>query len=72
MTSVIGAKPEPRITMTYPVLESSAALAFLVAGPGKDEMLGRLRAADPSLPASHVQPVGKFYIFCDEAAAGTT
>lgn len=72
VTSVIGAKPEPRITMTYPVLESSAALAFLVAGPGKDEMLGRLRAGDPSLPASHVKPVGAFYIFCDKAAARTT
>ena len=70
VTSVIGAKPEPRITMTYPVLESSAALAFLVAGPGKDEMLGRLRAGDQALPAAHVQPVGEFYIFCDKAAVG--
>ena len=70
VTSVIGAKPEPRISLTYPVLDSSAALIFLVAGDGKDEMLGRLRAGDQALPAAHVQPVGEFYVFCDKAAAG--
>jgi 6-phosphogluconolactonase/glucosamine-6-phosphate isomerase/deaminase len=68
-TSVVGAKPEPRITMTYPVLDSSAALLFLIAGDGKEKMLRALEAGDPSLPASHVQPVGEFYIFCDKAAA---
>ena len=70
VTSVIGAKPEPRISLTYPVLDSSAALIFLIAGAGKDEMLERLRAGDQALPAAHVQPVGEFYIFCDEAAVG--
>lgn len=71
-TSVVGAKPEPRITMTYPVLDSSAALLFLIAGDGKEKMLRALEAGDPRLPASHVQPVGEFYIFCDKAAAGTS
>ena len=70
MTSVVGAKPEPRISLTYPVLDSSAALIFLVAGPGKEQMLERLRAGDQALPAAHVQPVGEFYVFCDEAAVG--
>ena len=70
VTSVIGAKPEPRISLTYPVLDSSAALIFLVAGDGKEHMLRALEAGDQSLPAAHVQPVGEFYVFCDEAAAG--
>lgn len=70
VTSVVGAKPEPRITLTYPVLESSAALIFLIAGTGKEEMLERLRAGDQALPAAHVQPIGEFYVFCDAAALG--
>ena len=70
VTTVIGAKPEPRITMTYPVLESSAATIFLVAGAGKRDILSRLLAHDPALPASKVDPQGTFMVFCDEAANG--
>ena len=67
---VIGSKPEPRITMTYPVLESSTATILLVAGPGKREILTRLLARDVTLPASKVDPQGEFIVFCDEAANG--
>ena len=70
VTSVVGAKPEPRISLTYPALDSSAALIFLIAGPGKEEMLKRLQGGDQALPAAHVKPVGEFYIFCDAAAVG--
>ena len=70
VTAVVGAKPEPRISLTYPALDSSAALIFLVAGAGKREKLAALRAGDLSLPAAHVQPVGDFYVFCDAAALG--
>ena len=70
VTAVIGAKPEPRITMTYPVLESSADVIFLVAGAGKAAMLKRMVARDPDLPASHVTPTGAFHVFCDAAARG--
>ena len=70
VTAVIGAKPEPRITMTYPILESSNATLFLVAGSGKRDILTRLLARDPALPSSHVDPQGEFLVFCDEAANG--
>ena len=70
VTSVIGAKPEPRITMTYPVLASSDAVVFLVAGAGKRDILHRVLARDPALPASHVEPEHDFYVFCDDAAMG--
>ena len=70
VTAVIGAKPEPRITMTYPILESSNATLFLVAGSGKRDILTRLLARDPALPSSHVDPQGDFLVFCDEAANG--
>jgi 6-phosphogluconolactonase len=71
VASVIGAKPEPRLTLTYPVIASSRAVAFLIAGAGKREMLERLQARDPALPASHVEPVGELLYLTDRAAAGT-
>jgi 6-phosphogluconolactonase len=68
--AVIGAKPEPRITLTYPALDSSRAAAFLVAGAEKREILARLRAGDPALPAAGLAPAGPVTILADQAAAG--
>ena len=70
VTAVIGAKPEPRVTMTYPILASSKAVLFVVAGSGKRDILSRLIDRDTTLPASHVDPQGEFIVFCDEAANG--
>ena len=68
--AVIGAKAEPRITLTYPALESSRAIAFLVTGAAKRPVLGRLLDDDPDLPATHLHPVsGVLHIFADRAAA---
>ena len=61
-----------RITLTYPVLESTHALVFLVAGAGKREMARRVLDGDDTLPAARVQPVGGFLWIMDAAAAGTT
>ena len=68
--AVIGAKPEPRLTLTYPVLDSSHAVAFLAAGQGKRDILGRALAGDTALPAVGVHPVGELFWFTDKAAAG--
>ena len=70
VTSVVGAKPEPRISLTYPCLDSSSTVAFIVAGAGKHAMLRRVLAKDPTLPASQVETGGRLIMFCDEAAAG--
>jgi 6-phosphogluconolactonase len=67
--SVIGAKPEPRITLTYPALGSSASVLFLVSGGEKREALERLRGNDPALPASHLETAGTIRIIADRAAA---
>jgi 6-phosphogluconolactonase len=67
--AVIGAKPEARLTLTYPALGSSNVVAFLAPGRGKREMLARLVAGDPALPAAGVSPVGTRVIFTDRAAA---
>jgi 6-phosphogluconolactonase len=68
--AVIGAKPEPRITLTYPALESSREVAFLVTGAAKRAVLEQLLQGDPELPAAHLHPVhGTLRIFADRAAA---
>ena len=69
VVDVVGAKPEPRLTLTYPVLESSREVAFLLAGAAKHAMLGRLEERDMSLPAARVQPVGDLLFLIDRAAA---
>jgi len=67
---VIGEKPPPqRITMTYPVLDSSAVVAFLVAGADKHAMVARVRGGDASLPAGRIAAVGETIWFLDRAAA---
>jgi 6-phosphogluconolactonase len=67
--AVIGAKQEPRITLTYPALESSRTTAFLVSGAAKRPVAARLLEGDPDLPASHLHTRGALHIFLDRAAA---
>ena len=68
VVAVVGAKPEPRISLTFPALDSSRNLAFLVAGEGKRAALARVLAGDRSLPAARVRPVGRLWFFLDGAA----
>ncbi len=59
-----------RVTLTYPVLESSHAVLFLVAGAGKREMVRRVLDGDTSLPAGRLAPRGGTLWIVDRAAAG--
>jgi 6-phosphogluconolactonase len=68
VAEVIGGRPEPRITLTYPALESSRHTAFLVAGADKRETLSRALAGDQALPAARIRPVGELIWFVDKAA----
>jgi 6-phosphogluconolactonase len=61
-----------RVTLTYPVLASSAAAVFLVTGEPKRAVLARLRAGDAALPATHLHPAGELLLFADRAAAAET
>lgn len=70
VVAVAGAKPEPRISLTFPALDSSRNLAFLVAGDSKRAALARVLAGDQALPAARVRPVGRLYFFLDRAASG--
>ena len=59
-----------RITLTYPVLQSTHALLFLAAGAGKRDIVRRALDNDESLPAARVRPVGGTLWIVDAAAAG--
>jgi 6-phosphogluconolactonase len=62
------ATPEPRVTLTYPTLNSSAALAFLVSGAAKRPILERIARGD-DLPAAHIRPANPVTWFLDRDAA---
>jgi 6-phosphogluconolactonase len=73
VAAVLDAKSKARITLTYPTIESSRHVAFLVAGEEKRAIFSRLRRGDDSLPAAHIHPhpATKVTWFLDKAAAGT-
>jgi 6-phosphogluconolactonase len=70
VTSIISAKPEPRISLTYPALESSREILFIVSGANKREILARVLANDEALPAARLATGGTIRIFADQAAKG--
>jgi 6-phosphogluconolactonase len=70
VTAVSHGRPEVRITMTYPVIESSRQVAFLVAGREKAAIFSAIRAGGSQVPAARVSPVGEIIWFVDRAAAG--
>lgn len=72
VAAVVGAKPEARITLTYPALESSRHVAFLVTGEDKRAIFSQLRDGDQNLPAGRLFPTGELCLFADMAAAGET
>jgi 6-phosphogluconolactonase len=70
VAAVSHGRPEVRVTMTYPAIESSRRVAFLVAGGKKAEIFGAIRAGNSRAPAALVHPVGELFWFVDRAAAG--
>jgi len=69
VAAVAHGRPETRITMTYPAIESSRRVAFLVAGKEKAAILGAIRAGSSQVPAARLKPVGELIWFADLAAA---
>ncbi|MGA8271114.1 MAG: 6-phosphogluconolactonase [Candidatus Sulfotelmatobacter sp.] len=58
-----------RMTLTYPVLNRSRQILWLVTGAEKAEMLARLLARDPSIPAGQVRNDHAVVIADDVAAS---
>jgi 6-phosphogluconolactonase len=70
VATVSHGRPEVRITTTYPVIESSRRVAFLVTGREKASMLRSILRGGSRVPAARVRAVGELFWFVDEAAAG--
>jgi 6-phosphogluconolactonase len=68
VAAVPQGREEPRITLTYPPLESSRRIVFLVTGAAKRDALAQARGG--SLPAGALRPEGSVLWLVDEAAAG--
>jgi len=64
----IGERPETRITLTYPALDRSGAIAFLACGSEKKPILADI-VAGADVPAARVRPIGTLTWFVDRAAA---
>jgi 6-phosphogluconolactonase len=58
-----------RMTLTYPILNRSRRVLWVVTGHDKAEMVGRLYAGDTSIPAGRVQR-DRALMLADRAAAG--
>jgi 6-phosphogluconolactonase len=57
-----------RMTLTYPMLNRSRRILWLVTGSEKVDMLARLRAGDRSIPAGRVSQ-DRALVLADRAAA---
>jgi 6-phosphogluconolactonase len=63
-------RPETRITLTYPVVQSSRITAFLVTGIEKAGAVRAVQAGDQTLPGARLRPDGDLFWLLDRAAAG--
>lgn len=70
VAGVAQGRSEPRLTLTYPALESSRLTLFLVAGAEKRDALARALAGDASIPAGALRSQGQVLFLADKAAAG--
>ncbi|MGA2254394.1 MAG: 6-phosphogluconolactonase [Thermoguttaceae bacterium] len=67
LTGVYGGRR--RMTLTYPIINRSRRILWLVSGSGKAGMLTRLREGDPSIPAGRIRRDNALVV-ADRAAAG--
>jgi 6-phosphogluconolactonase len=65
----LRSRPEPRITLTFPVLESSRQVAFLAAGASKRAAIAAIRRG-AHLPAGRLRPRGALHWVLDRQADG--
>lgn len=70
VAAVTQGRPESRITLTYPALESSRAVAFLVVGADKSAMLAHVRSGATDVPAGRLATAAEVHWFTDRAAVG--
>lgn len=62
---VLHGRNNVRITLTFPALESSRTIAFLVTGTAKADVMQRARKGDATIPAGTLSPKGDLIWFLD-------
>jgi 6-phosphogluconolactonase len=60
-----------RMTLTYPILNRSRRILWLVTGPEKAQMLARLQSNDGSIPAGRIRQDAAL-VLADRSAAGNS
>ena len=70
VAAVAQGRPEVRLTLTYPAIASSRAIAVLVTGRDKAEMLAHVRSGAEDVPAGRLRSSADAHWFADKAAAG--
>jgi 6-phosphogluconolactonase len=70
VAAVAHGRPETRVTLTYPAIESSRHIAFLVSGAAKRDILRKVRTRAAGVPAARLHPQGDLTFLVDRAAAG--
>lgn len=68
-TCVPPVAPYTRLTMTYPAIDASRHVVFLVEGASKRETVAKVRAQDPACPASAITAMGDLTWVLDRDAA---
>ena len=66
---VTAGRPQARLTLTYPAVESSRLTVFLVTGSDKADAVKRVRHGDHTLPGGRLHPQGDVVWLLDRAAA---
>lgn len=66
---VLTGRPEVRLTLTYPAVQSSRLTAFLVTGRDKADAVARAHRGDASLPGGRLKPEGDVVWLLDREAA---
>jgi 6-phosphogluconolactonase len=67
--AVTQGRPETRITLTYPSIQSSRVTAFMVVGERKAKAVGAVRAGNSASPGARLRPQGEILWLLDRAAA---
>lgn len=70
VSAVAHGRPETRITLTYPAINSSRHVAFLVSGESKRPILREVLSGSGAAPAARLDPLGDLTFIADRAAAG--
>lgn len=69
VAAVMSGRDEPRVTLTYPAVESSRVIAFLVTGTEKAQAVKAVRSGNTNFPAGRICTGAEVIWFLDRAAA---